>query len=96
MAAQNLQDAQQRWMNRTAQAGIKWQQGVSAAGPGAYCEGLAKFGINPGACMSGPGAAWQSGVSQVGAAGFQQSIAGKGDKWARNWIRGESGGAGAY
>lgn len=96
MPAQNLQTAEQKWVNNTSQAGVNWKQGVDAAGPGAFCEGIAKFGINPAACMSGPGSRWAQGVSQVGAQGFQAAISGKGDKWARNWIRAMSGGGGGY
>jgi hypothetical protein len=90
--AANLQDAENKWARKTQNAGQKWASGVQAAGAGAYCEGLAKFGINPAACMQGPGAAWQAGVSAVGPQGFQAAIAGKADKWARNFIRGIQGG----
>lgn len=90
--AQNLQQAERKWADNTAQAGGAWKAGVDAAGPSAYCQGLAKFGINPASCQSGPGARWAQGVGAVSAADFQAAIAGKAEKWARNYVRKLSGG----
>jgi len=90
--AANLQQAEEKWVRKTQNAGQKWATGVQQAGASAYCEGLAKLGINPGACMQSAGAAWQAGVNAVGAQGFQAAISGKGDKWARNFLRGFQGG----
>ena len=89
--AANIQQAQANWERKTAQVGERWRRGVTAAGPARYCEGLAKFGINPGACQQGPGARWAQGVQAISAADFQAAIAGKGAKWAQRFVESLSG-----
>ena len=88
--AANIQQAQANWERKTAQVGDRWKRAVSTAGPARYCEGLAKFGINPGACQQGPGARWAAGVQQVSAQDFQAAIAGKGARWAQRFVEGLS------
>lgn len=81
----------QKWEQKTQNAGTKWKADVAGSAT-AYCEGLAKaFGINVGSCMSGAGARFQQGVDMVSAQEFQQSIAGKGNKWLQNTVRGLQG-----
>ena len=81
-------DGLAKWERKTANSGAKWKADTQGSA-GAYCEGLARaFGINAGACMSGAGARFQQGVNAVSAAEFDQSVAGKGQKWLSNTIRG--------
>lgn len=82
--AVSLQEAAGKWERKTANVGAKWQQNTQGKA-GAYCEGLAKLGVNASACMSGAGARYSQGVASVGAQQFQASIAGKGQKWASNF-----------
>lgn len=77
--AVSLQEAAAKWARKTSNVGGRWQQNSGNAG--AYCEGLAKLGVNTAACLSGAGARYTQGVASVGAAGFQQSIQGKEGKW---------------
>lgn len=78
----------QKWETKTANAGAKWKQDTQGTAS-AYCEGLNKaFGIDVGSCMRGAGARFQQGVDMVSAQEFQQSIAGKGNKWLQNTVRG--------
>jgi hypothetical protein len=77
--AVSLQEAAQKWARKTQSVGARWAQNSGNAS--AYCEGLAKLGVNTAACMSGAGARYSQGVQSVGAANFQASIAGKEGKW---------------
>lgn len=88
--AVNLADAEQKWIRKTQQAGTAWKAGVTAAGPAAYCAGLAKFGIPESTCMANVGQRWQAGTGAVSAQEFQQAIAGKGPKWSRRFVEGLS------
>ena len=82
----SIASGQAKWERKTQGAGEKWKQGVSGAG-GRYAQGLSNAGAPPGPqTMS----AWESGVSATSAADFQNSIAGKGAKWAENFRRGVS------
>jgi hypothetical protein len=88
--AVSLQEAASKWARKTQAVGAKWQQNTQGKA-GAYCEGLAKLGVNASACMSGAGARYQQGVSSVSPQQFQAAIAGKEQKWATNFVAGLSG-----
>jgi len=82
-----LAEAQAKWERNTAQAGERWKAAVERNG-GRYCEGVARFlGISPASCQALRGRNYTAGVGAVGAAEFQQSISGKGSKWAENLRR---------
>lgn len=79
-----LQSAAAKWARKTAGAGQKWMGAVQQAGAGEYCAGWARFaGTSPAQCMQTMGSNWQQGVQAVGAAGFDQAIAGKENKYIR-------------
>jgi hypothetical protein len=82
--ATSLQEAANKWARKTSNVGAKWQQNTQGKAA-AYCEGLAKLGVNASACMSGAGARYQQGVAATSAQGFQASIAGKEGKWMANF-----------
>lgn len=91
--ATSLAEAAQKF-ERNAVRGIQesWQNGVNAAGPQGYCNGLAHLGVNVGACASGVGAHWQQGVQAVNAQSVAQRVAGSAGKWQQNWLRKMNGG----
>ncbi|MHB1670135.1 hypothetical protein [Thiomonas sp.] len=81
--ARSLQAAEAKWTRKTANAGTKWQEGVSSGNT--PCAGLrSEYGISN--CNIDQ--SWRDGVSAVGASGFQASIQGKGGKWLQNFQRG--------
>lgn len=76
--------AQAKWERKTQDAGGKWKAGLAGA-EGRWAAGLSAFGTPPGPMSS---AAYSSGIASVSASDFQQSISGKGSKWAENFRRG--------
>lgn len=86
--AVSLQEAQAKWA-RNAQAGASRWHGD----PEAYCQGLAKLGVNPQQCLANIGQRYAQGVAAVPVASFQQAIAQAAmtDKWSRDWLRAMNG-----
>jgi hypothetical protein len=79
----SLQAAEQKWERKTANAGTKWAAGV--ANGDTPCQGIREeYGVTN--CNIDQ--AWREGVNAVGAQGFQATVAGKGDKWLRNFLAG--------
>lgn len=88
----SIQEAAQKWAQNTQGKADKWFRQTTAAGAQAYCQGLSdKLGIPVSACMSGPGAHFSAGIQRAGTAGYQSGIAGKQDKWARDFAAAFSG-----
>ncbi len=81
-----IQSAQSKWEAKTQDAGAKWKAGLQGA-EGRWAAGLSAFGTPPGPMSS---AAYSAGIGRVSAGEFQQSISGKGPKWAENFRRGIS------
>lgn len=80
--AKTLQQAQANWERKTAGAGGRWKGNVAGKG-GEYASGIAQvIGSPPSSDIVNR---WQSGVDSVSASDFQNSISGKGDKWAANY-----------
>jgi hypothetical protein len=82
-----LQEAAAKYARNTEGKASKWFQNTTAAGSQAYCQGLSRLGIPVSNCMSGPGAHFAQGVQAAGAAAYQQGVAAKSDKWARNFAQ---------
>lgn len=79
-----LQSAQAKWERKTAGAGGRWKAGTQGAG-GRWAAGMGQFlGSSVGGQHVG---AYEAGVNAVSASDFEQSIAGKGSKWAENLRR---------
>lgn len=81
-----MQSAQAKWEAKTQDAGSKWKAGLAGAEQ-RWAAGLSAFGAAPGPLTS---QAYSAGIARVSASEFQQSIAGKGSKWAENFRRGIS------
>lgn len=84
----SLQNAERKWTENTANAGTQWKSGVSRAeSDGAYCKGINQvLGGNAPGCPRRANN-WAQGVNSISASDFQQSVQGKGSKWAENYRR---------
>jgi hypothetical protein len=81
----NLGMAQAKWERKMANIGGKWANATHNKGSD-YCAGLSEF---IGAPVSGSICeAYNQGVNAVSATAYQSSVAGKGAKWAQNYVRG--------
>lgn len=77
-----------KYARKMASAGQKWAADTAGAG-GRMCQGVSEFiGQPAGNCNA---AGYDAGVQAVGAAGFQQAVQGKENKWANNYIRAMTG-----
>lgn len=76
------------WTSKTEGKGQKWKQNAdSSEAEQNYREGLADYlGISEGDVATDQ--TWRDQVGRVSASDFDSAIAGKGDKWARNFERG--------
>lgn len=81
-----LRTAQAKWERNTANAGGRWQEGVSRAGPAAYCDGISRFVEAPVPGCQDEAASWAQGV-QGAAPRYQSGVQGKGSRWAENYRR---------
>lgn len=80
--AKTLQQGQDNWERKMQNAGQKWKDRVQGQ-QNEYESGVADFlGVSEGEVSTGSD--WSSGVDSVSASEFQNSVEGKGDKWARN------------
>lgn len=82
-----LQFAMQKYERNTQGKGAYWlnrtRQNINA-----YCEGIADFlGISAAQCQqSGPGRDYQAAIQAASPAQYDQGVAGKAQKWARNLL----------
>lgn len=76
------------WESGMQGAADSWKAGVSRAGADEdYAQGLANYlGVSAGSITTDDD--WRAGVADVSESEFQQSIEGKGQKWADNFERG--------
>lgn len=79
------------------QAALKWQRNAEAGAKnwhgdvGAFCNGLAKFGLSPAQCQAGIGQRYAQGIASVSNQGFAQAVAQTSpQKWAQRWLEGIS------
>ncbi len=82
----NIQMGQAKWERKMANAGERWKAGLAGATQ-RWAAGLSAAGAAPGPMTT---QAYESGISGTSAADFQQSVSGKGSKWAENFRRGIS------
>ena len=84
--AKTLDYMRQKWERKTQGAGERWKRRVTGA-ESRLAEGLRALGVNPGPEFL---ASYRAGVDACSAGDFQNSIAGKGDKFIRNYVEGVS------
>lgn len=79
--AKSIQESQEKWERKTAGAGSKWKANVQGKRSEWEAEMADFLGVSTDQITKGD--EWETEVNAVSSSEFQNSISGKGDKWAR-------------